>query len=316
MSRERFNIGSIEGAPRSGKGKLAEHFANRPEVAKDETGADYRAVTKALLEKGTLDPEMDKGAVNKALARTATADIVELAKNSHAIQAEHGLTSLYAPDVANTVHHVAQHQELRTAVKAGFQERIRTIRDAGDHELLIVDGRNLEPVIQAVEDTELVMRLYTDCSPEEAAIRECLKNGITIEAQQTPEGQAEYQAALARIINRRHEDQTRPNDAVRVDENAVDYWNDPTARTATAYAISEEWGVPTSLALQRLVTKPKSEVRVGVGALARRLGRQIYFDTDLRDDYPEDPIRPMLDAADTLLDESLSTKPDLAKTIL
>lgn len=316
MSRERFNIGSLEGAPRSGKGSLAEYFAKRPGVAKDETGADYRAVTKALLEKGTLDPEMHKDAINKALASTATADIVELAKNSHAIQAEHGLGSLYAPDVANTVHHVAQHQELRAAVKAGFQERIRAVRDAGDHQLLVVDGRNLDPVIQAVEGTELVMRLYTDCSPEEAAIRECLKNGISIEAQQTPEGKAEYQAALARIINRRHEDQVRPNDAVRIDEDAIDYWNNPEARTTTAYAISEEWGVPTSLALQRLVTKPKSHLRVGVGGLARRLGRQIYFNTDFRDDYPEDPVRPMLDAADILLDESLSTKSDLAKTIL
>lgn len=214
MSRERFNIGSLEGATRSGKGSLAEHFAKRPGVAKDETGADYRAVTKALLEKGTLDPEMNKDTVNKALARTATADIVDLAKNSHAIQAEHGLKALYAPDVANTVHHVAQHQELRTAVKAGF------------------------------------------------------------------------------------------------------HWNDPEARTATAYAISEEWGVPTSLALQRLVTKPKSDLRVSVGALARRLGRQIYFNTDFREDYPENPVKPMLDAADILLNESLSTKPDFAKTTL
>lgn len=316
MSRERFKVGFISGGPRSGKGTLAEHFAERPEVAKDETGADYRAVTKALLEKGTLDPEMDKTAVGKALAKTATATMVELAANSHAIQAEHGLKSLYTPDVAGLVHHVAQHPELRTAVKTGFQERIRAVRDKGDHELLIVDGRNLESVIQAVEGTDLFMRLYTDCTPEEAAIRECLKNGVSIEAQQTPEGQAEYQAALVRIIERRHEDHTRKNDAVRVDEDAINYWNDPDARALTAAEMSEEWGVPIGLAMDRLASKPKSHLRVGVGSLARRLGRQIYFPTDLRDDYPDDPVQPMFDAGDTLLNESLHTKPDRAVTVL
>lgn len=316
MSRERFKVGFISGGPRSGKGTLAEHFAERPEVAKDETGADYRAVTRALLERGTLEPEMDKEAIGKALAQTATSTVVELAANSHAIQAEHGLKSLYTPDVASLVHHVAQHPELRTAIKTGFQERIRAVRDKGDHELLIVDGRNLESVIQAVEDTDLFMRLYTDCSPEEAAIRECLKNGISLEAQQTTEGQAEYQAALVRIIERRHEDQTRENDAVRVDENAIDYWNDAEGRAITAADMSEEWGVPTSLAVERLASKPKSHLRVGVGGLARRLGRQIYFSTDLREDYPVDPVAPMFDAGDRLLDESLSTKPERAVTVL
>lgn len=63
-------------------------------------------------------------------------------------------------------------------MKAGFKSRVEAVRDDDEHDVLLVDGRNLNSVVETVEGVRLLMRTFVSCSPTGAAWRECSRKGV------------------------------------------------------------------------------------------------------------------------------------------
>lgn len=232
------------GEARSGKGTLVRDGKQEDGVEGDETGADYRMVAKHLVVEGKIDPDMDAEVITEIAGQISVDALHDLTTRKKEFVEEHGLDSLYKPEVNETVPHVSKVPTVRKAVKAGFQARVAAFRDDPDTQVLLVDGRNLAPVVQQVPGVDVVMRTFVRCEPAEAARRECLRDGI-------PLGSLEAKKAQAAIEERNRTDAERATDPVRPDEDALlhDKTND----------------------------FPLYSKRVGV--LAVRTGRQIILDT-------------------------------------
>lgn len=208
------------GTARSGKGTIVNHLEKTYDgVTSDETGADYRAVTKALLERGDLEEGMTDEHIQRILAGTTFELIASLAADRKALVEEFGLDSLYTPTVSELASSVSPIPLVREAVKTGFATRIEAVRDQTEYEVLAVDGRNLKEVVNKVEGTRLIMRTFTQCLPAQAAIRECLRSGID---PLSPEGQEIH----AGIVRRNEKDANRDIDPVQTDVDALHYWHD------------------------------------------------------------------------------------------
>lgn len=94
-------VAEYSGTARSGKGSIVGHLSEKyPHVACDETGADYRAVTKAMLLEGKLERGMAEGDVHRALAQVSFGALSAMAADRHELVAEHGLETLYQSDVS------------------------------------------------------------------------------------------------------------------------------------------------------------------------------------------------------------------------
>ncbi|HET6747555.1 MAG TPA: (d)CMP kinase [Candidatus Saccharimonadales bacterium] len=291
------------GTARSGKGTIVNHFGEtRANVATDETGSDYRALTKSLLIDGLIERGMPTQTITKQLARVSLNCLSDRVASRQSLVDSLGLSSLYDNDVNETVSVVSPIEAVRKAVKAGFKQRVEMVRDTGDHDVLVVDGRNLAPVIESIEGTKLLMRTFVSCTPEEAARRECARQGIN---PNSPEAQA-----IAESIRSRNEnDANRATDPVRPDDDAIDYWLDPLlfADTVQDFADSHYDGnydrAMTELLLNRR-TSLHPVTRLGAGALAATCGRQISFDTSHFRAYDK-PKETMILAADQMYEEAL-----------
>lgn len=134
----------------------------------------------------------------------------------------------------------------------------------------------MSSVIRGISGTRLVLSTFVSCTALEAASRECARKGIQV-------GSAEGARIIAAIDDRNKADATRDNDPLIPDIDALDYWH-------TGEPVPSETGPLL--------------VRSGVGTLAVRLGRQIYFDTTpfRLHDYPREA---MLGAADQMFGEAL-----------
>lgn len=294
------------GTARGGKGTILDYLGKKyPNVTTDETGADYRALTLGLIENGTIEPGMPTKAIQSKLAQLSFGDFFDLAQQRQSIIDNHGRASLYTPEVSGTVSRVAPFETVRKAVKAGFRARVEAVRDAGEFDVLAVDGRNLAPVIESIRGTNLLLRTFISCSPFEAAWRECDRLGIELDS-------AEGKELIASITRRNAEDADvarRGADAVRPDTDAIDYWFDAELLGATIeHFAATLYGGDYNVALSELFINQqhtyKSLTRFGAGTLAVTTNRQINFDTTPFKGRSR-PKEAMLEAVDTIYQEAL-----------
>ena len=269
---ERLKVLEYGGTGRSGKGTIVGHLAeNHKGVSSDETGADYRAVTRHLLARGIIRTTMSPEEISDRTRDVGVEGLAKIVADRKRIVAEHTFESLYEDDVSRTVHSVSREPRTRTAVKTGFSWRLEGFRDDDDTKVLVVDGRNLESVIEKIEGVDLIMRTFVHCTPEEAALRECARNDVDLG---TDRGRAVYEEAQERIRARNEADASRDMDPVRVNPDALDFW--------------------------RLRDS-------AVGAMACATGQQIDFDTtSFRVRYPQNPREAMLEAADEMFHDALT----------
>jgi cytidylate kinase len=291
------------GTARSGKGTIVNHFGEtRANVATDETGADYRALTKSLLMDGVIERGMPSQTISRHIGSVSLHCLADRVASRQSLVDSLGLSSLYENDVNETVSVVSPIEAVRKAVKAGFKRRIEAVRDTGDHDVLVVDGRNLAPVIESIEGTKLLMRTFVSCTPEEAALRECARQGIHPNS-------PEAEAIVASVRLRNENDANRATDPVRPDDDAIDYWLDPflLAETVRDFADSHH-NSDYDRALTELLLNRRSSLhpvtRLGAGALAATCGRQINFDTSHFRGYDK-PKETMILAADQMYEEAL-----------
>lgn len=290
------------GSARSGKGTIVEYLSeNHPAAAKEETGIDYRVLTRQLLENSQISPGMDHQKIARAVGGLSLDELSSIVADRQRKIEEYGKGSFYQTDVNNLVADVGKVEIARKAVKAGFAKRVERVRDSGEYSVLLIDGRNLYEVIEKIKGTRLLLRTFVTCLPLEAALRECTREGIELDS---PDGQA----ILESIKSRNEKDAKRQLDPMKVEADALIYWGEEVQDAARA---AEELTKNTTakdylLSVSRLKHKfPREHIQRGVGAKAVRSGRQISFDTTPFRLY-EDPKAAMLYAANTMFEEALS----------
>lgn len=304
LKRPELLVAEYSGTARSGKGSVVGHLAEKyPHVACDETGADYRAVTKTLLLEGSLERGMAEDNVRHALGRVSFTALSGMAANRHELVAEYGLEALYQSDVSELVSLVSPLSEVRSAVKAGFKSRVEAVRDDDEHDVLLVDGRNLNSVVETIEGTRLLMRTFVSCQPIEAAWRECSWKGIDLSSE-------EGKTILQTVSERNRNDATRTNDPVAPEADAIEYWyDDPAFYEAVRQCADEFCGGDFDQALEKYFRAPAKEyertTKIGAGTLAAISGRQVHFDTTLFRAHHSSRDA-MLDAGEQMLNEALS----------
>lgn len=297
---EALTVIEYAGTPRSGKGTVVDHQVETFDgVAGEETGADYRATTLAMLDQGVIDPEMDPVTITKAVTDVRHDELVDMVANRHQLVAERGKDALYTPVVDGTVPLVSPISAVRKAVKAGFQRRVMAVAARDDVNVLLVDGRSLAAVLEPLRGVNLVARYFLTCTVEEAARREAARHGLT--------DQAEIRRIHDNLARRKQLDENREIDPVVADANALSYWQDPglIARTLMqrARALYQGAGHEWEAVLANKLTPDDLRVRIGAGTIAAatraKHRRQVHFDTT------DVPIGVMKNAADQMIYESL-----------
>lgn len=286
------------GGPRSGKGTITKHLGHSyPGAETDETGLDYRAVTLGLLEIGTLEEGMDGHTVASIVNALDARAITDLAARRYELVASFGEKALHESRVSGIVGKVSPHDHVRHAVKSGFQKRVERQYENGTS-LLIVDGRNLAPVLREVKGVKLILRLFVDCEVPVAVKREAARNGIDLA---DPDNTVWYQQQFDGIMGRRNEDEIRTNDPAVPDINHIKYWYNTEIRVKTAERYALQNGLTISQAMNILTEPEHMRIggRVGAGTVAYRTGRQVYYDTT---EILEDPMK---EYAKRMADEAL-----------
>lgn len=195
---------------------------------------------------------------------------------------------------------------VRKALKAGFTRRVEAVVKDDTYNVLLVDGRNLAPIIRSISGTELVMRTFVGCEDYEAARREVAKNGEQGD-------HTAYQRAFARTKKRNHDDATRAVDPVVPDEGSVDYWhNDEVSYLTTKYVADTLYEGDWDAAIAGFPGYMHA-VRRGAGQIAAQAGRQVHFDTTYFNECLGTPKKLMLQAADVMFEEALAYHSDPTK---
>jgi cytidylate kinase len=217
MTRPELQVIEFNGSARSGKGTIVKYLCDQhPDlVTSEETGVDYRIITAGLLASGTIAEQM---APDEVTSRVSSLDVEELAdvlnqRSSFLAQKD----NLYVNVINGLVASVSRVPGARTAVKSDFKKRVAMIRDDDRYKVLLLDGRNLAPVIDDMAGIRIALRIFVDCSVNEAARREALRAGVEPDS---PAGLS----ILDDLRQRSKHDGERQIDPVRPDPDAIDYW--------------------------------------------------------------------------------------------
>jgi cytidylate kinase len=222
-----------DGTARGGRGAIIANIAkDDPTIATDQTGADYRALTRILIDDGRIELDMPTGVVAAKLGRLAVPEITSIVERRNEIVARQGLLSFYTPDVSELVSAVSPIRAIREAVKVGFTRRVEAIIQDDEHGTLLVDGRNLAHVVASLPAAKLVMSTFVSCPPMEAAMRELVGTG------QEDSNEALVKAYKA-IRRRNNHDAERTIDPVIPDADAIDYWYDQDIFTHSLQRIAD-----------------------------------------------------------------------------
>jgi cytidylate kinase len=210
------------GSARSGKGTIVKHLCEvHPQtVTVEETGVDYRAITRFLLANSLISLDMSSAEIGETVASMNFEELKGIVQDGQATLKLAGSEGLYDEPINKLVAEIGQVPLARKAVKTSFVQRVEKIRDEGQFESLLLDGRNLAPVINGLDNVTLRLRTFVDCSAVEAARRECARKGIDPNS-------AEGKTVLDNLSNRIQTDAMRTEDPVKPDVDAVDFANPP-----------------------------------------------------------------------------------------
>lgn len=314
MNSPELYVFEYGGTARSGKGTIVSWLSEvHPEVATDETGADYRAVALGLLLSSELEVDMSEAAIHAVVGKLSINSITDLVAQRKEIEDEakkdpnyDKKDPLHSEHVSLVVPHVSPFDSVRKAVKKGFAERVSAVRDDEEHRILLVDGRNLGPVIEGIPGTTLVLRSFVYCMAMEAARRECLRDGLTPD---TPRWHEAFSKHHEGIVNRNNIDKNRPVDAVVPDSNAIKYWTSQDLIDATVdvyghYLFKNDRMQATQTIFSR--DRDYTDIpRIGAGFKAVAEQRQVHFDTTPFASYSNSK-HAMLLAANTMFEEALT----------
>ena len=197
-------IVAIDGPAGAGKSTVARAVAERLGFAHLDTGAMYRAVTRAVLE-GLLDPtDPDQ------LASVIGSMDVSLADGRVSLGGRDITMGLRAPEVTSAVSRIAANPAVRAAL-VPLQRRLAQGVD------VVVEGRDIGTVVFPDAD----VKVYLTATPTERARRRARQLGLddgastlaTIEDQMTARDAADASRSASPL--------TQPSDAHRLDSTAM-----------------------------------------------------------------------------------------------
>lgn len=184
---------AIDGPAGAGKSTIAQALAARLGLEYLDTGAMYRAITFAALERGlSLD---DQPAVGE-FAREAT---LEVGQHGVLVEGHDATAAIRTPAITAAVSKVAANSEVRTEMRAR-QQRWAAERGGG-----VIEGRDIGSVV--FPDAQL--KLYLTASPRTRAERRVAEAGGDVD---------EIEAAIA---TRDHSDSTRADSPLTEANGAV-----------------------------------------------------------------------------------------------
>lgn len=186
---------AIDGPAGSGKSTVARAVAARLRLDYLDTGAMYRAVAFAALERG-LEPT-DANAVAE-LARQVDMNIGETV----VVDGVDATTAIRGPEVSRAVSAVAANPEVRREMVA------RQRRWAEDHDGGVVEGRDIGTVVFP----DATVKVYLTASDTERAVRRSRDKEM---------GSLGYEQVAADIARRDHLDSTRVASPLTVADDAV-----------------------------------------------------------------------------------------------
>lgn len=196
---------AIDGPAASGKSTAGQRLAERLGYFYFDTGAMYRAVTWAALDRGV--PISDEAAVT-ALAETIVIDveppdILDGRQYTVLVDGADVTWPIRSPEVGLNVSRVSAYPGVRASLSS--QQR----RIAGRGHVVMV-GRDIGTVVLPEAD----LKIYLDATPEERARRRWL------EEQARGDGRA-YEEVLAEVHHRDTIDSTRPVAPLQAAADAV-----------------------------------------------------------------------------------------------
>jgi len=172
---------AIDGPAGAGKSTIAQALAARLGLEYLDTGAMYRAITFAALERGlSLDDQVAVG----EFAREAT---LEVGRHGVLVEGLDATAAIRTPMVTSAVSKVAANSEVRAEMRAR-QQQWAAERGGG-----VIEGRDIGSVV--FPDAEL--KLYLTASPRTRAERRVAEAGGDVD---------EIEASIA---SRDHSDTTR-----------------------------------------------------------------------------------------------------------
>lgn len=184
---------AIDGPAGAGKSTIAQALAARLGLEYLDTGAMYRAITFAALERGlSLD---DQAAVGQ-FARDAT---LEVGRHGVLVEGLDATAAIRTPAVTAAVSKVASNSEVRTEMRAR-QQQWAAERGGG-----VIEGRDIGSVVFPDAD----LKLYLTASPRTRAERRVAEAGGDVD---------EIEAAIA---TRDHSDSTRSDSPLTEAHGAV-----------------------------------------------------------------------------------------------
>ena len=186
---------AIDGPAGSGKSTIAKLLATRLQIPHLDTGAMYRAVTRAVL-----DADVSLDAADQIGQAARDADIV-IRPHSVLIDGRDVTQAIREPDVNASVSIVAANPQVRT-VLVDQQRQWATARGGA-----VIEGRDIGTAV--FPDAEL--KVYLNASVEERARRRAAETG---------EDDLEAMAKL--IAERDHLDMTREADPLTVADDAIE----------------------------------------------------------------------------------------------
>ena len=152
---------AIDGPAGAGKSTIARALAKQLGLQYLDTGAMYRAITFAAIERGV---SLDDAAAVGALARDA---VLEVSESGVTVDGLDATIAIRTPEVTAAVSKVAANSEVRTEMRAR-QQRWAITHGGG-----VIEGRDIGSVV--FPDAEL--KLYLTASPRIRAQRRVAQAG-------------------------------------------------------------------------------------------------------------------------------------------
>ncbi len=303
-STESLPVFDFGGTPRSGKGTIVGHLEETfPGVVVEETGIHYRGYTAFLIDEGIISPDMSGDEIVDKVSGMSEERLEDIGLDRDRLIGERPVDDFYKGAVEKLVPYIGQVANIRTIVKHSLQDRVEGVVAKGDAQSLMLDGRNLWPVVEGIQGVSLALRTFVWCVPIEAAQRQSAKERAVFGGQR-------FKEIFADIKNRFIQDSTRPNDPVTPEPDAIDYWHDFSVIGTTTDRLVELMQDPEFVAARYIDGQPDREylddVRFGAGKLAAETGRQISFDTThFRGlSRSQGPVSIMLKAAEVMYEEA------------
>ncbi len=198
---------AIDGPSGSGKSTIAKYLADQINATYIDTGAMYRAITYAAMEKGIVDD---------------TKKVIELARNSKIdIKYENGTTRVFVDgkEVTDEIRSAAVNSKVSdiSTIPEVRDVLVRIQRDLGNRETVVAEGRDTSTIVFPDADVKIYLTASLDTRAERR-LKEYLEKGVDISLEEVKENLANRDRIDS---GRKVSPLTKADDAFEIDSTSM-----------------------------------------------------------------------------------------------